>query len=254
MADFPSAPSIWLDCSVENFDYANSRFNALGYEGGYFNLAGNAVVADYRPNINGGVMLLDNANYNSGHVLKYSINTLPQWGVSSFTCCIGFAPSASFSNYPVTYGIFGRNTLNANFFVATDTGGNPYTRVSYGQYSYTMYSSTFVPQLNYFYIVVFTNSWEYGQSRVKIWQASTGNVLVNNKLNTNLVNLSANPNPYSDYSYLTLGNYSGNVTSGGNMGMYLGNWIWWDHGMTETQMNNVAASYLPKYSHVPIVS
>lgn len=253
MADFPSAPSIWLDCSVEYFDYANARFVSLGHAGGYLNIAGNASVDNYRPNINGGVMLLNNTTFNGGHVLRHSLNTVPQFGLTSFTCCIAFAPSASFSNYPVTYGTFGKNTLGASFFVGTDTGGNPYTRVSFGNYSYTMYSSTFVPQLNYFYIVVFTNSWEYGQSRIKIWQASTGSNIINYKLNSNLVNLSGAVTQYNDTAYLTLGNSSGNVTSGSNMGMYLGNWIWWDHGMTEAQMNNVAAAILPKYSQTPIV-
>ncbi len=260
---FPSQPALWMEPSVGSYHIGGGTPN-LGYIGGMF-LTQN--YTEYNPNLNGGVYHINNPDpwtqYPYANQSEYpqgiyfeDWNNLTHGNVD-YTICIGFCIdyylfhpynvgqctifSAHNSQIELVYNYVGlsntRNftTKNNNSIYAQHTALNiPLDDPS-------------APEIGKFYVYVYTISYENLERRIKIYRASDQAVIYDYSLSRAMTGIGFQP-ANSAYPNFQIGY---NTANWNRASLYVGNFNYWELGFNESQMDNLAAHYLNKYSVTP---
>lgn len=246
MANLPGTPSLWLDFSA-GIGSSGTTIQNLGWKGGSFNRTNTYGDGVYYPDLNRGVYFLNNSATSSGRTITF--NETPS--TADYTLCLGFAikDSRVYSNLTYFYLLSG-NYLRPSIQIANNSGTGIF-RLFNGSTTFDTTDTSLKPEDGKFYVLVMTNSWHDGYSAVKMYDATTRVARLNHQFNSNTSYLSFNHRALAGSQQdLRIGGFYSSINTY-NTGMYVGNFNYWETGMTEAQLDIIASYYLDKYSQVP---
>ena len=239
MSDFFLEPWLHLDFSVEHFNMYN--IPNLGWGGGTFNSVGANTYMTHYPDLHGGVLLIDSTSNSNGGYWSTTIKNTN--GVKDMSFCLGFAfKDKSFGDGTAYATLFAPE----NYYIyASCRGGWLYM----SQYHYVSLTSL---SNETFYILFVSGSYQNGEFRAKLIEASSGTVIYN----TN--------QPYTTYfaglpfnrgsnNNLTL-NAAYWDTASTMASAYYGHMTMWEAGMSESDMDAILPYYINKYKDTSVAS
>lgn len=251
---FPSQPALWMEPSVGSYHVGGGTPN-LGYIEGRFQTIQST---EYDPHLNGGVYHINNPepwqnpDVNPQGIYFENWNELAE-GNLDFTVCIGFCIDYYLSDP------YSSNTYRCDILSCSNWKfGLSYNYLANDTYNFTTkypnsedhlpLDSAEAPEIGKFYVYVFTSNWDNDSSRIKIYRATDQSVIYNKALSAS--NDRAFEKTSNSYPSFRIGHSSFGINYY-KASLRVGNFNYWELGFTESQMDNLAAHYLNKYSVIP---